>query len=119
MKPKITKGEINSIKPEFKKTWVAALRSNDYQQGWGCLRGFSQRDTFHCALGVACDLWAKEMVIKGFEVDDFSYSGQMPVEIRDDIGISLNFCKFLIYLNDQEKQSFLQIADFLDSPVVD
>lgn len=41
------------MKPEFKKSWVDALRSGRYQQGQEALR--SGKHTF-CCLGVLCDL---------------------------------------------------------------
>lgn len=43
--------------PEVKARWVAALRSGEYKQGCGQLRGC---DDDFCCLGVLCDLYAKE-----------------------------------------------------------
>lgn len=54
---------------ENAKTWVAALRSGDYKQGTGSLAflGYSDDDNsdervmMHCCLGVACELYQKEV----------------------------------------------------------
>uniref|UniRef100_C5CJL3 Uncharacterized protein n=1 Tax=Variovorax paradoxus (strain S110) TaxID=543728 RepID=C5CJL3_VARPS len=45
-----------SMNPKVKATWVAALRSGEYQQG----REQLKCDAEFCCLGVLCDLYAKE-----------------------------------------------------------
>lgn len=47
------------MNPEIKAKWVAALRSGDYQQGYGQLREMPDPVTGkrgHCCLGVLCDV---------------------------------------------------------------
>lgn len=44
------------MKTEIAKKWVTALRSGEYNQGYGKLR---DGDSF-CCLGVLCDLFEKE-----------------------------------------------------------
>lgn len=51
--------QVNRLKPQIKAKWVAALRSGDYKQGYGQLRGGRNFDEF-CALGVLCNLHAQE-----------------------------------------------------------
>jgi len=39
--------------------WLAALRSGDYNQGYGCLRHYdydNPQDSTYCCLGVLCDI---------------------------------------------------------------
>ena len=43
----------------IKLRWLKALRSGAYEQGKGFLRKHLDKDCF-CALGVLCDLYAKE-----------------------------------------------------------
>ena len=93
--------------PEFKAKWVAALRSGKYKQGRGALR---KGDTF-CCLGVACDLIDKD----GWEDGTFGMgwngtgceSTDLPF-INSDEAISLS------ELNDKERLSFKEIADYIE-----
>ena len=43
------------------REWVAALRSGEFQQGYGWLRRQPiHGDPFYCCLGVACELYRRE-----------------------------------------------------------
>lgn len=53
---------------EFMARWAAALRSGEYQQGFGTLHD-SERD-LHCVLGVACDLLVKDGMVEVTHVTD-------------------------------------------------
>ena len=48
------------MNPEAKQAWVAALRSGEYQQGFGKLRDTKG----YCCLGVLCDLALKAKVAR-------------------------------------------------------
>lgn len=46
------------------KKWVKALRSGKYKQGQGLLKqttAFTKNKTYHCCLGVLCELYDDEM----------------------------------------------------------
>lgn len=50
------------MKKEIAKKWVKALRSGKYNQGQGCLKQTtSNNKTFHCCLGVLCELYNDDM----------------------------------------------------------
>jgi hypothetical protein len=50
------------MNPRIKAQWIAALRSGDYTQGFGVLRGTRIADGTigHCCLGVLCNLYVQE-----------------------------------------------------------
>ena len=113
---------------ENAKNWVTALRSGEYSQCQGSLR---RGDSF-CCLGVACDLYAKEHT-DGFwftreETNSVEFdsrtgvrSGVLPECVKDWLGMRTNTGiyedasgKNLPHLNDNQKWSFNQIADFIE-----
>ena len=44
------------MNPEIKKAWVVALKSGDYQQGFGILHYKENEQDKYCCLGVLCEL---------------------------------------------------------------
>lgn len=61
---------LPKMKPEYKKRWLEALRSDKYEQGTGVLRTSS--DEF-CCLGVLCDIVKKDLDLEWFDdADDAS-----------------------------------------------
>lgn len=42
------------------KKWVEALRSRKYKQGQGSLKVNAADQTFHCCLGVACEVYTSD-----------------------------------------------------------
>jgi hypothetical protein len=105
------------LDPEFKKKWVAALRSGEYEQGVGKLRSL---DNKFCCLGVACDLVDPTQWSKMYELD-YYYWGRyewetLPNAVRSVIsryGQSIN-TSGLIHRNDISLWSFAQIADWIE-----
>ena len=91
--------------PDFKALWIETLRSGIYKQCKGALR---KGDTF-CCLGVACDLIDKD----GWESGAFgmgwngSDSTDLPF-IHPDEALDL------VKLNDGERLSFEEIADYIE-----
>lgn len=57
------------LDPDFKATWLKALRSNRYQQTKGTLRQKFEKGYGYCCLGVACNLVGNG---KGWHVADNS-----------------------------------------------
>lgn len=50
------------MKQNVMKKWVKALRSGKYKQGQGLLKQTTIKDkTYHCCLGVLCELYNNEM----------------------------------------------------------
>lgn len=123
----------NTMNPEIKARWTAALRSGEYEQGWGYLNA----DGKLCCLGVLCELAVKDEVIIPCRESSrcVYYDGEddvLPPSVRlwaglpdrgenpdnpnvtvDDRAVSL------AELNDGEngweRHSFDQIADIIDA----
>ena len=102
------------MKPEIKKLWVDALRSGDYIQGRGGLRG--ECNDF-CCLGVLCDLHAKATGRKwshnGCHYEYLSQMAFLPNEVTEWAGLDTGRPKLpdgtLDTLNDAE-MDFITIA---------
>lgn len=112
---------------ENAKKWVAALRSGKYTQGRLYLK---TADGSFCCLGVACEVAIEngvEIEITGNgHADSYLYDGRqsnLPLTVRKWVGLQTangdyeNTVddKCLIGLNDIEKKSFSEIADFIES----
>ncbi|HEY6018325.1 MAG TPA: hypothetical protein VIY48_00035 [Candidatus Paceibacterota bacterium] len=55
---------MESMNPEVKALWIAALESGEYEQGVGYLKAFREGGKPHyCCLGVLCDLAVKAGVV--------------------------------------------------------
>lgn len=48
------------MKEQIKNLWVQALTSGEYKQTRASLRDYEEEECTYCALGVLCDLYAKE-----------------------------------------------------------
>lgn len=107
------------MKHEIMKTWVAALRSGEYEQTQGTLR----IDGKYCCLGVLCDLAAKAKVgtwvENDFVCDEYSDSVHLPWEVVSWSGAHssracLSTRESLVSLNDRGK-TFTEIADIIEA----
>lgn len=116
------------MNPEWKAKWVAALRSGEYKQ----TREFLRTSTGFCCLGVLCDLvdpsgWRAPVIARvgplaGTSADVYPYAvegsatgttGFMPQNIAQRVGLPFDRVHVLARLNDVERYSFDQIADFI------
>ncbi len=118
---------------EWKKKWVEALRSGEYEQGKNSLVIKSEYSLSYCCLGVLCDLVAKEE--DGYEwiEKDSMYpimktpkgdasENLPPGELAELVGLERRAPELmldgdkigLIVLNDKEGLSFTQIADLIE-----
>lgn len=80
------------VKDAIKKLWQKALRSGEYKK----TRFNLCRNGRYCALGVLCDLYAKEHSLDDFEFHEYS----IPLDVREWAGIDSCFeCK-IIDMND-------------------
>lgn len=92
--------------------WVKALRSKQYQQGYGKLRPTA--NTF-CCLGVLLDLLIPEGWSNGPPyVSTDGWSDILGTVGRDRIGLTPLQERILIALNDTDKCSFDQIATYIE-----
>lgn len=103
------------ISNKFRKQWVDALRSGDYNQGrnYLCVRSRQHGDRF-CCLGVAADV--KGVLNPGGEVS-FAYGGgchYLPSPVLKRLGLTSEAQKVLADMNDNSK-TFAEIADAIES----
>lgn len=99
---------------KVKARWVAALRSGDYKQGRLRLRTTSKLagDKF-CCLGVLCDI---EQPTRWRMFKEWANDGsvsQLPLELRQEVGIGPGEQLSLIELNDGGS-NFEAIADWIE-----
>jgi hypothetical protein len=120
------------LRPEVKQAWVLALRSGDYQQGEGtlCDVNWDHEPSFWCCLGVLADQLELPFVIndderaRGYYVPGSTgprYLGFLPgaaasLVLADgaEAGFEALMSK-LVNLNDVEKLSFDEIADWVEA----
>lgn len=93
------------LDPDFKQKWLQALRSGEYQQGRFALHDAT--NNAHCCLGVAADLILQESDREMHIYDTEVYEGAL--------GLDAEEIQTLITLNDDEKKSFEQIADYIEA----
>ncbi len=104
-----------AMNPEWKKKLLEALRSGKYKQCRNRLRS----PYGYCCLGVACDIsglaeWEKhESPLE----DYYHYEGQdcdLPSKVGVAMGITREEMCRLIELNDAQRYSFAEIADYIE-----
>jgi hypothetical protein len=117
------------------KKWVAALRSEEYQQTQNKLHGSNG----FCCLGVACDLYAKETgaawePITAAELHFYSLGpdvqtflgnpDKLPKPVMEWLGVAHpngsykitdSYLNSLVALNDEFGRSFVEIAEVIES----
>lgn len=105
------------MKAEWKRAWVNALRSGRYRQ----CRGFLHDEDRFCALGVLCDLGPNGRWEGGYFESPFvkSTGGTFPYEIRFVCNLPNDQVWTIEIMNDDEKFSFTEIADWIEQHVQD
>lgn len=106
------------MKAEWKKKWIAALRSGDYEQGSGQLRPSNIR---YCCLGVLADLAVQEGIGEWSSHGDYSFGGGLydkllPRNLEERIGFFILRQTDLVTMNDNG-ESFSRIADWIEANV--
>ncbi len=100
--------------------WIEALRSGNFKQVGGALRSY---DGF-CCLGVACEVYKKELHGKWikyetrniFRTDDFeTTTGCLGPKLLKLLGLTGKQETELIGMNDSGGKTFNEIADYLES----
>ena len=91
-----------AMAPELKAQWIAALRSGEYTQGRHAL---NPAPGYYCCLGVLCMVLGRP---------DFIKSPQTYEHLRQASGLTNSETDGLVELNDIARQSFNQIADYIE-----
>lgn len=116
------------MRQDIKTEWTKDLRSGEYDQTTGALKS-SERLPGMCCLGVLAHLLKekfpellKENNIEIIETDEYininkMHNGELGPELRDLIGISNSEEADLINMNDTQKLTFKQIADYIDERI--
>lgn len=116
---------------DYRTLWIEALRSGDHQQGTSTM--LRDSNGAMCCLGVACEVvdpdgWEADITeaqsIFGPRTRTELYFGKdgserfdasPPQWVMDLVGIDRNTVNRLINLNDCERKTFNQIADWLEA----
>jgi hypothetical protein len=106
------------MKKEVAEKWVKALRSGDYKQGRGSLKGRGR----YCCLGVLCDLSEQGVFVRGEyrkSKESLLYSDkEAPGFVRTWAAMKRSANELLIRKNDGsdkiKKHSFVEIANFIE-----
>jgi hypothetical protein len=112
------------MKPEIKKRWVEALRSNKYEQG----QGYLNKDGKYCCLGVLCEVVKDEIGLSNvLDTDGITMiygnykTAVLPSEVEEYCGIEsfqdityYNNIASLEELNDNKGLTFDEIADIIE-----
>ena len=96
------------------RKWIKALRSGEYTQTKYCHRN---ADNHYCVMGVICDLHSKVFNGKWLPTGpDYSYGETIPQVILDWLGKDVRYLQLdlLVYYNDSERQTFDELADYLE-----
>ena len=103
---------------EMKAKWVEALRSGRYGQAQEELTDWAGN---FCCLGVLCDVsgagkWVgDEYVVTDEWGSEYGDSGEVPEPLRDQLGLSGRAQAHLVDMNDTDKATFTQIADWIEA----
>lgn len=94
------------MNPEIKAKWVEALRSGKYQQGTGRLCWNGE----HCCLGVLYDI-----AQPGGMTPEVGECELLPSSFGAKVGLPFSQEDNLARLNDWERKSFAEIADYIEA----
>lgn len=109
--------------PNIKQKWIEALRSGKYQQARRALRDGDR----YCCLGVLCDVaelgeWVEPQDERGvyemrFDVPSGSTAREdmLPQSTLKEIGMQDHQQDFCWKMNDEERKSFSEIADYIEA----
>lgn len=122
---------------ELKKQWTEALRSDKFKQGRGFLKKEDDDGVIcHCCLGVLAEVAGEEFVEgmcpvydedtgevvkeqKKFGIRDVRYDMApnyltLTLPLREKIGITQDQMDVLTGMNDENRDSFAKIADYIE-----
>ena len=117
----------NEVYVERRKRWTAALRSGEYKQA----DGYLNYNGSYCCLGVACDLYMKEVgqgewKDSGWDNNSYAFMGKAdlpPEQVMEWLGLSEEsgtYCdteglSYSLADENDNGASFSDIADTIDS----
>ena len=93
------------ITQELKDSWLAALRSGEYEQG---RHQFKTPEGKYCCLGVLCMVMKHPEWIGVRDVKSDNYR-----DLRDGSNLARAETEALCFMNDPKTSSFDQIADYI------
>lgn len=101
---------------ELKAKWIEALRSGKYEQGNRFLQSVDHK---FCCLGVLCEVAGMVgSITTGTVKPCYTYdghSGLLPEELSRKLDESIEM--YLIHMNDQLRNNFSEIADYIEEHV--
>jgi hypothetical protein len=117
-----------TMKTELKQKWVEALRSTKYTQGTTWLRKKDSAQTYHCCLGVLCEIMDPKCLVDRLDLckEISNLCKEIPIgvlshslnvlddERLNDAGLTRIEMNKLINLNDTLRRNFNEIADFIE-----
>lgn len=113
--------DMNTTQRNTVRRWIRTLRSGTYPQGMGRLKS----NTGYCCLGVLCDTalpgtFTYEHGEWKYVVDGISSLVSFPAHRWTSVtGFPLEIHGILMWMNDDARLSFDEIADMLDILLVD
>jgi hypothetical protein len=109
---------------EDKTLWLEALRSGKYSQAFGFLKVNRQGKYHYCCIGVLLDLVADKYHIAETEkVTDPSVkqfdgdNAALTENLKKTVGLKADIVPVLYSMNDFDKLTFSQIADWIEAHV--
>jgi hypothetical protein len=99
---------------ELKQKWLAALRSGEYKQ---CRTSLRKQDNSFCCLGVLYDVSGTSWEPRQDFGDYISSDGEvvfLSEEMLAATGISQDEQNILWRMNDRDRASFSEIADYIE-----
>lgn len=112
---KTKKGNWRKLPKSFKEKWVKALRSGRYEQGFEgslCETPPSGNNVTYCCLGVACSVGGMKVVSDNGTIRKFSEKRATPKLLHGNTEEN-HLVKKLVEMNDDNKFSFKQIANWI------
>lgn len=104
----------------YRDRWIKGLRSGDFIQGSTYLKQKLNDGSYcHCAMGVAAELFSKELGLKRFESHGVvlfdGISAMLTHNFREELEISTNSLMKIGEMNDKQNKSYADIADWLEA----
>lgn len=112
------------MKADVKEKWLAALRSEQYQQGQYRLKWLRAGGPEHCCLGVLCEVLGVPERSTVYQTARFDFGGDRiaercpPEDFMESLGIPNEVVVQLLSMNDGSagigSYSFKHIADYIE-----
>lgn len=97
---------------EVKQKWVEALRSGKYEQGYGGLCVGGLKGSRYCCLGVLCACLKVDKY--GDPLTGPLVGGYLSSPLLRNLDLKEEDMDYLAGLNDREKATFSEIADYIE-----